>query len=584
MKLALWIAGAALAAGIAVRAQAPADDPVLQAMHDEVERSRKLALSSLETPYFIQYVMDQSDSFDLDATLGGIVSRRRDQFRNLDVQIRVGDYKFDNSNYVGSDYPFGTRYDLGRVPLDNNYGVLRRYFWLATDSAYKSAVEAISRKRAALRNLSNTTKIDDFAHAEPVHLIQPFRALTIDEKAWTDRIRTLSAIFDRYPDLRSTSVELSAGEGGYYIVNTEGTEIKVPDGLSYVRARASAQASDGMTVRDTAMFHAIQIAQLPDQAAMTRAIESMAQNVTALAHAPKGDDYSGPVLFEGVAGPQIVAELLGKNLALPRRPVLEPGRNGGFTTSELEGRIGARVLPDSFDVVDDPTAREWRGHSLFGFYQVDREGVVPKPLHLVEKGLLKGYLLTRQPVRGFEGSNGRARMPGSYGADAAGVSNLLVTTSDTTPVNDLKKKLLDLIAARSKDYGIIIRKMDFPSSASVPEARRLLAGAESGSSRPVSLPLLAYRVYPDGHEELVRGLRFRGLNSRSLRDVVAAGDDSVQFDFLDNQAPYDLMGGSGYIANATVIAPSLLIDDLELHPLEDELPNLPVVPPPELSR
>ena len=584
MKFALWVTAAALAAGIAVRAQAPANDPVLQAMHDEMERSRKLALSSLETPYFIQYVMDQADSFDLSATLGGIVSRRRDQFRNLDVQIRVGDYKFDNTNYIGSDYPFGTRYDLGSVPLDDNYGVLRRYFWLATDSAYKSAVEAISRKRAALRNLSSTTKIDDFAHAEPVRMIRPFRTLTIDEKAWTDRIRSLSAIFDRYPDLRATSVELSAGEGGYYIVNTEGTEIKVPDGLSYVRARASAQASDGMTVRDAAMFHAIQAAQLPDQASMTRAIESMAQNVTALAHAPKGDDYSGPVLFEGVAGPQIVAELLGKNLSLPRRPVMEPGRNGGFTTSELEGRIGARVLPDSFDVVDDPTVKEWHGHPLFGYYEVDREGVIPKPLHLVEKGLLKGYLLTRQPVRGFEGSNGRARMPGNYGADAAGISNLLVTTSDTTPAGDLKKKLLDLIAARSKDYGIIIRKMDFPSSASVPEARRLLAGAESGSSRPVTLPLLVYRVYPDGHEELVRGLRFRGLNSRSLRDIVAAGDDSVQFDFLDNQAPYDLMGGSGYIANATVIGPSLLIDDLELHPLEDELPNLPVVPPPELSR
>ena len=74
--------------------------------------------------------------------------------------------------------------------------------------------------------------------------------------------------------------------------------------------------------------------------------------------------------------------------------------------------MGARVLPDSFSVVDDPTQKEWRGRPLFGAYEVDREGVMPKPLRLVEKGVLKGYLLTRQPVRGFEGSNGRARMPG----------------------------------------------------------------------------------------------------------------------------------------------------------------------------
>jgi TldD protein len=81
--------------------------------------------------------------------------------------------------------------------------------------------------------------------------------------------------------------------------------------------------------------------------------------------------------------------------------------------------MGARILPDTFDVVDDPTQKEWRGKALFGSYDVDREGVIPKPLHLVEKGALKGFLLTRQPVRGFEGSNGRARLPGRQ-ANVAG--------------------------------------------------------------------------------------------------------------------------------------------------------------------
>ena len=50
---------------------------------------------------------------------------------------------------------------------------------------------------------------------------------------------------------------------------------------------------------------------------------------------------------------------------------------------------------------------------------------------------------------------------------------------------------------------------------------------------------------------------------------------------MDNAAPFALIGGSGFTAEAVVIAPSILIDDLELHPLEDELPKLPVVPPPD---
>src|SRR5579885_2615108 len=40
------------------------------------------------------------------------------------------------------------------------------YLWLETDRAYKSALEAISRKRAALKNVAVSEQIDDFAKAE----------------------------------------------------------------------------------------------------------------------------------------------------------------------------------------------------------------------------------------------------------------------------------------------------------------------------------------------------------------------------------------------------------------------------------
>ena len=131
-------------------AQAPrAADPMFQAMRDEIDRARKLTLPNLEAPYFVEYAIDEEENFAVSATLGGLLSRRKDRFRSPDVHVRVGDYKFDNSNYVGSGFGFGSRYDLERFPLEDSYPLLRRYFWLMTDSAYKSAVEAISRKRAA---------------------------------------------------------------------------------------------------------------------------------------------------------------------------------------------------------------------------------------------------------------------------------------------------------------------------------------------------------------------------------------------------------------------------------------------------
>jgi TldD protein len=578
------LAAAALGVGLAVRAQAPPVDQIIRAMHDEMDRSLKLTVPNLDKPYFIEYLLDDGNGFNVSATLGGLTARRHDKFRSLDVRVRVGDYKFDNTNYSASDFNFGTRYDLERFPLDNSYPVLRRYFWLATDTAYKSAVEAIARKRAALRNLTVNDQLNDFAHAEPVHLLRDFQKLNVDEDGWSNRVRKLSAIFNQYPDVENSTVDFRVGDGGYYLVNSEGTEVRVPDRTTELRVRAEARAPDGMRVRDRLSIPATEAAGMPGDAELTLRVQTLAQRVTALAHANKGDDYSGPVLFEGTAGAQIFAEVLGRNLALVRRPVMDPRRNTAVSVSELDGRLGARILPDTFDVWDDPLLKEWGGKPLFGSFEVDREGVVPKKLHLVENGALKGYLLTRQPVRGFEGSNGHARMPGEYGASTAGISNLFVSASTTVPVTELRRRLLDLVAMRGKPYGIVVREMDFPSSMSVDEARRMLAGVPSGSSLPVSLPILVYRVYADGHEELVRGVRFRGFSARSLKDILAVGDDLNRFDFLDNPVPFALLGAGSYESNATVVAPSILIDDLELHPLEEELPRLPVVPAPELIR
>ena len=561
-----------------------ADDAILRAMRDELSRSRNLKVLSLEGPYYIDYSIDDMRGFEVSASLGGLVSVRHSQQRLPDIDVRVGDYKFDNTNYAGSGYHFGTHYDIERYPLENAYGVLRRFLWLETDSAYKSAVEAIARKRAALKNVSAGEQLDDFAKAEPVKKILEIRHSPLDEDAWAARVRALSALFAAYPAVKSSAVELSASETAHYFMNSEGTEVRVPQRVIYLIARADAQAPDGMLMHSAAIFQSRDFGRMPADPELRRAIAALAESLSALAGAPKGDDYSGPVLFEGAAAAQLFAEVLGSNLSLARRPVMDPGRNGGVPVSEFEGRQGVRILPEWFDVVDDPTQTEWRGRPLFGSYEVDNEGVVPQPLTLVEKGVLKTFLLTRQPMQGFQGSNGRARLPGSFGGSTASLSNLFVRSTQTTSLAELKKKLIEMCGQRNKPYGMIVRKMDFPSSAAFEEVRRMVAdSARSGAAgHPVSAPVLAYRIYPDGREELVRGLRFRDLSARSLKDILAAGDDTNVFEFLNSRAPFATIGGASYVAESCVIAPSVLIDDVTMHPLEEELPKLPIVPAPEM--
>ena len=105
-----------------------------------------------------------------------------------------------------------------------------------------------------------------------------------------------------------------------------------------------------------------------------------------------------------------------------------------------------------------------------------------------------------------------------------------------------------------------------------------------GGGRPVPMPVLVYKIYPDGREELIRGLRFRNFSARSLKDIVAAGDDRNMLEFMDNAAPFALMGGAGFVSEACAVAPSILVDDLEMQKIDEEQPKLPVVPAPELVR
>ncbi len=561
-------------------------DPVLRILSQEMERSRGLRIAGgSDVPYFFEYSVDDVRSYTLSATLGGVIDENRNRMRIPQVRVRVGDYNFDNSNYVLSDANFAARYDAGMLPQDDNPMALRQQLWLMTDRTFKNALESIGRKRSAMRSVNAVTEpVPDFWKAEPVKLALSSNAPALDEAAWKKRVIAASSRFGAFPAVISSLVELESIVNTSYLVNSEGTEVKYPDNIHYIRIRASGLAPDGSTVRDHAVFHAIDPARLPSEADLNQAIDAVGRNLTALAAAPTGEQYSGPVLFEGISGAQLFAEVLASQLFLPRRPVANAGQSNRFTPSELEGRLGSRILPTSFTVVDDPTQTEFRGQSLLGSYPVDGEGVVPAPVTVIEKGIFKTPLLTRQPIPGFTASNGRGRLPGSNGHRMGALSNIFVKTTENAPAADLRKQLLETVKQRSKPFGILVRRMDYPSSAGGDELRRLAVSLGANASGNVlSSPLLVYRVYPDGREELVRGLRFRGLNLRTLKDITSASNELYQFDFIGNRAPFALMGVGGYVFPASVVAPALFFEDLELELPQVEVPRPPTVPPPPFS-
>ena len=165
--------------------------------------------------------------------------------------------------------------------------------------------------------------------------------------------------------------------------------LRTPENLAYIRVVAHGLTPDGMQVRDAQVVQAFDAGSLPAETELRRQVTEVADHVTALSQAPAGEAYDGPVLFEAAAAAQLFGQLLGDNLKIMRKPIVDAGRTAPYVPSELENRIGSHILPEWMDVVDDPTQTEWRGHTLLGHYLYDIEGVKPAPLPLMEKGALK---------------------------------------------------------------------------------------------------------------------------------------------------------------------------------------------------
>ena len=578
MKLvALFVAGALL------RAASPVDearkDTQLRAMLDELARSKTLQLNNLDKPYFIEYDCGDTEEYVISANLGGLMGSTHNHFRIPRLEVRVGDYKFDNTNSIYSG--FGR---IGLLPVDDDYAVLRTSFWMATDGMYKTAADQMTRKRNALRDIADPDKTPDFAPVTPIQDIEPPATLDLDAKHWENVLRKASERFSFHPGLDTSGLTLRAISSTYRLVNTEGTIVRVPQILNTITVRAQAQAADGTYVWNHLSYTTMSPAEFPDEKALAQSVDTISGDAEALAKAPMADDYSGPVLFEQEAAAQMIASTMSDAIRLHRKPLAPPGSNSPQVLESVWAtKVGAKVTPDWLSMTDDPSVTTASSIRLVGAYPVDDEGVKAQRVSIVDKGTLKGFLTSREPVRDIDASNGHGRLPAGYGSQEGIIGNLFVETSQPVPEAQMKAKLLEKVKESGGKYGVIIRRIDFPFTANYEELQSLARQLQkSGYARTLSSPILAYRVYPDGHEELVRGFRFKEFSAKDLRDLDAASDHPYILNYINNGSGFNFADVSSDATTSSVICPSLLFDSLDLARAENEPGKLPVVPPPAL--
>ena len=516
------------------------DDPVLQAMRAELERSKTaLKLEGMAAPYYIDYHVTDMDAHAAEAAFGALRTNVRLRFRFLRVVVRVGDYKQDSFFGQGQG-------GLDFMPLDNDLVALRHQIWLATDNAYKAATESLTAKQAKLKQYTVDQPVDDFAHADPVVSIGPPAKLDFDAQPWLKMLQDSSALYKTDPQIESFEAALNFGAVTRYFVSSEGAAVRSGQNVYELRIAGSTQAEDGMRLDRSHGYSVTNIKELPSEDTLLADTTKLLATLKQLRDAPIVDEeYRGPVLFSADAASTVFADLVGENILGLKPDLGQPARTkGAFATS-----YKSRVLPDFLSVVDDPTLASMNGRSLMGKYEVDDEGVKAESVSVIENGKLVNYLIGREPIRDFPASNGhgRARIP--QNSPAPSIGNMIVRSSETSSPEELKKKLIEICQQRELPYGYYVETLG-----------------------PQRVPRLLYKVWTkDGHEELVRGATFGDLDTRSLRnDLIAVGND-VYIENLSQNIPH------------SIVSPSILFDELEVKRANANKDKLPEYPAPAIA-
>ncbi|HTZ95237.1 MAG TPA: metallopeptidase TldD-related protein [Terriglobales bacterium] len=569
--------------GMASIAYAQNDVP-LRAMKDELTRSiSQLRLQAMDKPYFIAYRMDEIDQFAISAMLGSITQEQPVRTRFIGVEVRVGDYALDNTNYLSlrnlAGGAAGMLSAIAQGPLDDNYQQIRRDFWLATDRQYKKALEDLSAKRGVLELHKRTDDTPDFSKEPSATDMEP----PVNSKPAADELkdlaRDISAVFASMPDIYSSSVDLTYRNYYTRYTNSEGSTFTRALPALKLQVTAQTQASNGLPISDSLQVFGSALADFPSKDVLVSRARTMAERILKVRSASSFDSYNGPVLFEGDAAGEVFLQQFATGLMAVRTPLSDDPRFEMFFNqmmAQLGGgsfvdKIGGRVLPDFLNVSDNPLLTQYKGTRLLGSSKIDDDAVATRETKLIEHGVLKTLLATRDPVHAVLHSTGSRR---GWGPSPG---NLLVTSDKSLSRDELHKELLRRAKDRGLDYGILVRRSGGGAASSF--MRMAYRMAQQGGQGSGAMPEV-YKLYQDGHEELVQGVELADLSAGTFKDIVAVGDTPVVFtdEFIPRIGALFSVGisGSSDVPVVSCVVPSMLFDDVSIVKSPGPFPNPPI--------
>ncbi len=550
---------------------------ILDAVSEELERALSaMRIPGAPAPYFIGYKITEVDVHDVVASLGSVTDEQERDLVTLEAHVHVGSYDKDNSNFIAS----------GRENLDGTATVplaleasparAQRSAWLATDQAYKEAITQWQAKNEAIASgaSNSTANFPSYSKSKAIVTEDQVMVAELTENAdLAIRAASISAGFRGYGHIRDSRVAFTSFLENRWYLNSEGTNASDTRRVEGVSIVATAQANDGQEVLLAFTRYDKSGRGLPNDKELAARVKEMAEQLEKLSKAPLVSNYTGPVLFEGNGAVSIVRHSLAPHLTGTPPPV-GVSSTDALLAGKLAGRIGLKVISDQLSIVDDPSTGQVGKRFVIGGYKFDDEGVAPKRVVVVKNGRLVELLTSRTPNSIKFESNGHARLSLAGGVFRGSPTNLIVSGKKGKSPKSLRKALLAEAKAQGLPYAIIIKRLDDVALSANTELSRLALVQILNSMNRQAPPhaTLAYRIYQDGREELVRGVQLEPLPMRAWRDLIGVGKTSAIQNFLattQNRFVHRVtISGPGRVPSAgiesSVSTPDLLFQELDL--------------------
>jgi predicted Zn-dependent protease len=541
-----------------LKAQDATPSPVLSSLKTELHRSLDTLNRQPVPPYFLSYEVTDDQVVQVAASFGEITSSTRSRSRQLDIDLRVGSYRLDNSHAVAGglrNLDFLERFSFIQVPIEDNSEALRSIIWYNTDKKYKKAVEQYSKVKTAVQvAVAPEDKSDDFAPEPRATYREEPRTLSLDPKVWEDKLRRFTAPFGKYGNLYEADASFNADIETRWYVNSDGSEIQVSQPLYRLIISAVSKADDGMELPRFESYSAVDLQNFPEDAVILKDVDRMIADLQALRSAPIVDPYTGPAMLSGRASGVFFHEIFGHRVEGQRQKSEDEGQT-------FKKKVGEAVLPANFSVYSDPTLKRLGSTDLVGAYAYDNQGVKARRVVVVDHGIFKNFLMSRSPITGFPESNGHGRKQQGM-APAARQSNLVVDISNPVSHDELKKMLIDEIKKQNKPFGLYFEDV---------EGGFTLTGRSIPNAFNV-LPIMVYRVFPDGREELVRGVNLIGTPLTTFSKMVTGDDQVSTFN--------GVCGAESGMVPVSASSPAILVSQIEVQKKEKSQDRAPVLPPP----